>query len=377
MQRSAFYILFFLLYIGGNYYVVSNIQKSLTPGSPLKAVTLLVAIAGIAAFFIYMFFHDALPYQVSRFFFFAGTTWLNFFFYLFLFTLISSILLFVNKFIPLLSPSIFQYFTKHNTLLFSIQVALISLILVGGYVNYLCKRRVNIPIQLSKTIPSDSIKILAISDLHLGYAIGSGELRRWVQQINSEHLDMVLIAGDLIDISLQPVIHDSLDQYLREIKAPLGVYACLGNHEYYAGADECSHFFQKANIHLLRDSAALIANSFYVIGRDDRTNPTRKSVQQLVSGLDRSKPLILLDHQPFHMEESEKNGIDLQISGHTHDGQIWPFSLILKLIYEKKHGFITKRNTNIYVSSGLGIWGGKFRIGTQSEYAIFHIKGNK
>ena len=157
----------------------------------------------------------------------------------------------------------------------------------------------------------------------------------------------------------------------------MGVYACLGNHEYYAGVDKCADFFKKSNIQLLRDSSTLVDSTLYVVGRDDNTNPRRKSVQQLVAGLDKSKPIILLEHQPTDLGESVKNSIDLQFSGHTHSGQVWPISAITKRIFEKSHGYLKKGDTNIYISSGMGIWGGKFRIGTQSEYVVFNIKGKK
>jgi predicted MPP superfamily phosphohydrolase len=138
--------------------------------------------------------------------------------------------------------------------------------------------------------------------------------------------------------------------------------------------DKCADFFQKAGIKLLRDSVALVDSTFYIVGRDDKTNPNRKPVKELLAGIDHSKPIILLDHQPYNLQESVDNRIDLQFSGHTHEGQIWPFSLITKAIYENSHGFIKKGETNIYVSSGIGIWGGKFRIGTQSEFVVFNIK---
>ena len=107
-----------------------------------------------------------------------------------------------------------------------------------------------------------------------------------------------------------------------------------------------------------------------IIGRDDRTNLHRKSVKALTSGLDMSRYTIMLDHQPYHLEQAERAGIDFQLSGHTHYGQVWPISWIENAIYEKAYGMLTKGNTHYYVTSGLGIWGGKFRIGTQSEYVV-------
>jgi predicted MPP superfamily phosphohydrolase len=100
------------------------------------------------------------------------------------------------------------------------------------------------------------------------------------------------------------------------------------------------------------------------------------SIKELIDPLDKSKPIILLDHQAFELEEVEKNNIDLQLSGQMNLGQTWPFSWIIGKMYEKAHGYLKKRNTHIYVSSGIGINGGKFRIGTQSEYVIIHLQQN-
>ena len=110
-----------------------------------------------------------------------------------------------------------------------------------------------------------------------------------------------------------------------------------------------------------------------IAGRDDRSNRRRKSVEQLMNGIDRSTYIIMLDHQPYHLEEAEQNGVDLQLSGHTHRGQVWPLNWVTKKMYECDYGQWQRGKTDYYVSSGLGIWGGKFRIGTDSEYVVINV----
>ena len=110
-----------------------------------------------------------------------------------------------------------------------------------------------------------------------------------------------------------------------------------------------------------------------VIGRDDRTNPHRKTVRQLVEKVDKSKYIILMDHQPYHLPLAEQAGVDFQLSGHTHYGQIWPISWITNAVYECAYGPYQIGKTHYYVSSGLGIWGGKYRIGTRSEYVVLEL----
>ena len=128
----------------------------------------------------------------------------------------------------------------------------------------------------------------------------------------------------------------------------------------------------RPGIHLLKDSVSTVLG-INIIGRDDRTNLRRASVETLIKKTDTSKFTILLDHQPYHLEEAEKAGIDFQLSGHTHYGQVWPISWIEDAIYENAYGPLTKGKTRYFVTSGIGIWGGKFRIGTRSEYLVATI----
>lgn len=111
-----------------------------------------------------------------------------------------------------------------------------------------------------------------------------------------------------------------------------------------------------------------------IVGRDDRTNRRRRSLREVMAGIDRSKYIIEMDHQPYHLEEAEQNGVDFELAGHTHHGQVWPLNWVTDAIYEKAYGSMTKGRTHYYISSGIGIWGGKFRIGTQSEYVVATVK---
>ena len=129
-------------------------------------------------------------------------------------------------------------------------------------------------------------------------------------------------------------------------------------------------FYKDAGILLLRDSAAHF-KGVDVIGRNDRTSPERADVSDLAAGLEGFT--IVLDHQPYHLEEAEQAGIDFQFSGHTHRGQVWPLSWITDAMYEKAWGHHRRGNTQYYVSSGLGIWGAKIRVGTRSEYLVLHL----
>ena len=249
---------------------------------------------------------------------------------------------------------------------------LVTLLLCGN-IHYHNKVRVPLTITTDKPLPHD-YRLLMASDLHLGYHNTRADLARWVDMMNGEQPDLILIAGDIIDISVHPLLAEDMATEFRRLKAP--VYACLGNHEYFSGTPNARQFFQDAGIRLLSDTAVTVDDALVIIGRDDRFNPRRKSLRALLdsNALSSTAFTIVLDHQPHALERTEQAGVDFQLSGHTHRGQVWPVSWITDAIYECSWGSHQRGNTRYYVSSGLGIWGGKFRIGTQSEYVVATLK---
>ena len=186
------------------------------------------------------------------------------------------------------------------------------LMLYGNW-NYRNKVRVPLTLQTQKTLPK-SYRLVMASDLHLGYHNPRTELARWVDMINAESPDLVLIAGDIIDISVRPLIEEGMAEEFRRIAAP--IYACLGNHEYYSGTPAAQKFYADAGIHLLSDQAVEIDSSLVIIGRDDQTNTRRKPLDELVAGVDRSKYVIVLDHQPHHLDRAEQAGVMAYLMGY-------------------------------------------------------------
>jgi len=174
---------------------------------------------------------------------------------------------------------------------------------------------------------------------------------------------VVLIPGDLIDEDITPVVEQNMAESLKQIRSKYGVFACTGNHEYFSGVEQTVSYIQQSNITVL--SVVKIAGVLYLIGRKDlmveKFSSGRKSLKELVKGLDLNLPVILMDHQPFHLEEAEQNGIDLQLSGHTHHGQI----------------FLKKGETHYYISCGVGTWGPPVRIGNTPEIVLITLLFNK
>lgn len=258
-----------------------------------------------------------------------------------------------------------QWMHQNFPLTACIVIGMFALFLYGN-VHYHHKVREELHLTTDKPL-ARPLRIVMLSDLHLGYHNPRKELARWVDLINAEKPDLILIAGDIIDMSMRPLVEENMAEEMRRLEAP--VYACLGNHEYYSSEPLAELFYRDARIQLLRDTC-LVVGDLCIMGRDDRTNLRRRNVDELARMADHSKYIILLDHQPYHLEEAEQAGIDFQLSGHTHRGQVWPISWITDALYECSFGAHQRGKTRYYISSGIGIWGGKFRIGTRSEYVV-------
>ena len=214
--------------------------------------------------------------------------------------------------------------------------------------------------------------IVAVSDIHLGTMVNKTKAKRLINIINKLKPDIVIIAGDIIDDNIKVVKYYKLLEYFKELNPKYGVYSCPGNHEYISRAYKDFDYFENNGIHMLKDSAVLIDNKFYIIGRDDIqgksiTNKERKSLEELTKNIDLNLPVFLLDHQPYKLDKTAEHAIDLQFSGHTHNGQMWPFSYITRLIFEQDWGYLKKKKTHFYISSGYGTAVVPIRLSSDSE----------
>ena len=247
-------------------------------------------------------------------------------------------------------------------------LGVIAVALISGGMHYRHKYREEWTIRTEKPLEKPLTVVFA-SDLHIGFSNRTAELGRWIDLINAEKPDLVLFGGDIADIQIKPLFAGNYAEEFHRLTAP--AFTVPGNHEYMSGEEEAERFMEVAGIGLLKDSVVQLAG-ITVIGRDDRSNPKRMPLSELAGSLQGFT--ILLDHQPYHLEEAEAAGIDFQFSGHTHRGPVWPWSWLTDAMYEKSWGHHRRGNTQYYVSSGLGIWGPKIRIGTRSEYLVLHIQ---
>ena len=366
-MKLMWMMIFFVLPVVGLAYVLWHIWQLLPFANPWRWAAVAVALLLFLTMFLgFSGAIERMPLNVATAVYETGNSVI----FILLYLVMLFLLLDIGRFVHLVPHSwlLSNGFTSVGVLV------VMTAIFVYGNIHYNHKERVPLEISIRKNIGVKSLKIVLLSDLHLGYHNRRAEFHKWVDRINVEHADLILVGGDIIDISVRPLIEERVADEFRRLNAP--VYACLGNHEYYSGEPLARQFYKDAGITLLRDSVAK-ALGISIIGRDDRTNVRRRPLSELMRGIDRNRDFtILLDHQPYHLEEAERNGVDFQFSGHTHHGQVWPASWITDAIYEDAFGPLTKGATQYYVSSGMGIWGGKFRIGTRSEYVVLTVRAN-
>lgn len=241
----------------------------------------------------------------------------------------------------------------------------------------------------------DSLKIILVADLHMGYSIGIPQMEQMVDRINEEDPDLVVIAGDIFDNEYESLEDpEALIEILGGIRSRYGVYACYGNHDIQekilAGFTFSSEkvkvsdlrmdaFLEQAGIRLLRDEGVLVEDAFYLYGRPDYNRPgrgirNRKSPAQITEGMDLSKPVIVLDHEPRQLQELADAGVDMDLCGHTHDGQMFPGNIVVRFFWENSYGYLQKGNMHNIVTSGVGVFGPDMRVGTKCEICRITVR---
>jgi uncharacterized protein len=300
--------------------------------------------------------------------------------YLVLFALLIDLLRLVNAIVPFFPRFVRERRRRAARIAMAAALAATALLLAGGAVHAARFRIRELSVEISK--PAGAIRDLAIvlaSDLHVSPVMRESRLESIVEAINGLNPDLIVLAGDVINDDITPRGLERMAAALRGLRAKYGVLGVLGNHEIYGGVDRSLEWLAKSGVDVLVDRTVTIAGTFVIAGRMDDghgfrgANRPRKPLAEVLAGVDRSRPILLIDHQPRRLEDAEANGVDFQISGHTHDGQIFPVNLINRLIYEDPYGYYRKGAAQYYVSSGVGNWGGPFRIGTTAEIVRIRI----
>lgn len=381
MRKTDFLIflsIVLLVYFLINSYIILRVNSTLRYNQTLRTMFLSALVLLIIAYPMGRLLQNFFQNIMVDFLLFAGAFYMGMMVYLLFATLLIDILRLINSFAPIFPSFISNNPVKTAQITFWTVLTLVIGTTVIGHINARLPRIRTFEIQINK--PANQLKqliVVAMTDIHLGTIVRHSTLENLVEKVNNLNPDLILLPGDIVDEDVSTVMEQNMAASLRELKAPYGVFGVTGNHEYFGGVQKSVDYIQKGNVRILQDTTVKIANAFYLIGRKDRTGKSfednRKPLNEILDGVDKKLPLILMDHQPFHLEEAEQNGIDLQLSGHTHHGQLFPFNLITKKVYEKSWGYLRKRQTQYYVSCGVGTWGPPIRIGNRPEILRFKL----
>ncbi len=307
-----------------------------------------------------------------------GGFWMGFMLYGFLAWLTADILLLLQKPFHLVPAAVMP---KLRLWIFAGITSGTVLLIIIGFLNAISPVTKRYTIETTKNFSSGSepLKIVAVSDIHLGSIIRKRSMRHLSEMISDEKPDLVLFLGDLLDGSIGPVLRGDLLSWL-SIPAPrYGMYAITGNHEFMSDLGRSIPYIESKGIRVLKDEVVRLDNGVQLIGRIDRTalhtpGSSRKPLEKLLAQADTTAPVILLDHQPYDLSALAGTPVDMQLSGHTHNGQMWPLNLITEKMFELSHGYRVFGRTHVIVSSGFGIWGPRMRIGTRPEILSIKLK---
>jgi len=306
-----------------------------------------------------------------------GGFWMAFMLYGVLFLFLSDIIAVALRIAGVINRSNIIVFRKWS---FIITLIISFFLIAGGFINAIVPKVKSYNITINKSAGDlKGLRIAAVSDIHLGSIIRKRSIKKLSEILIKLKPDLVLLLGDIVDGEIGPVLRGDLLQYFSCPKCSDGLYAITGNHEFIGGAKRTIPYIESKGIRILKDEVVTIEGGIQLIGRLDRDSKRfygkeRKPLAELVKSVNPSSPVILLEHQPFDLSEAEKNGIDLQLSGHTHNGQMWPLNHLTAKMYELSYGYKKRGNTQYIVSSGFGLWGPRVRSGSRSEVLFINIK---
>ena len=378
VQFLIFFSIFLTIYGLVNYYIFVRGLQALPRDGTIRywytGIFILLSLSFISGRFL----ERLTVCTASDFLVWVGSFWLGFMLYFFLAVLLLDIARMGNHFIGFFPSAITLNYEKTKLISMAVVIAIASVVVFAGHFNSMHPRITRLDISAPGHAQSGGhIDIVLATDIHLGVLISNSRLETLVNRINGINPDLVLLAGDIVDEDLAPIIEKNLGETLRKLRSRYGVFAATGNHEYIGGVEPAVLYLEKHGITVLRDRAVLVDRRIYIAGREDRSiynfaGQKRKPLSSILSGIDRRYPVVLMDHQPYGLREAAENGVALQVSGHTHNGQMWPFNYITHMIYEISYGYGRIADTHFYVSNGFGTWGPPVRTGNRPE--IVHIR---
>lgn len=330
----------------------------------------------------------------------VGTTWMIFAIYMTVLLLIYDLFKYIDGKRKIFPDTLNLKSKKPRLIYFCSVLLLVCAVMAHG--NYKFKNPVVTELNLSVDKYAGDIKNLKIvvaTDIHAGYLIEKPIIAKYVDKILEQKPDLILLVGDLVDYDVKSLREQHMETEFRRLKAPYGVYASTGNHEYIQltedKEDKIQWLIEDAKLNVLRDTTIMIADSFYLVGREDDEFEARKPLPEIMQGVDKNYPVIVMNHEPHRLREEADAGADIALYGHTHNGQFFPNNVLMKLssmiyntgiipeslkprfMYELPYGYKKKGDTHVYVSSGLGLAGPQYRVGTLSEIVVLNVDFKK
>ena len=375
---AIFFPVVTLVYGAAHYYIYSWFVRLARPSRTVRRILLYLFIFLVASFpagkILGWHNFNAINYLLNL----IAAVWMGHAFYMFLFALGSDLLINLAKVI-----GFGQTMSARNPLFYKrALVASVAgtVLIIGGWALYEARkfRVTRLEIPLAGLPPElEGFSIVQASDIHYGMLTRNQELSRILSRVNDLQPDVVAITGDLVDESVSHM--EEMRIPLSRIKSRQGVFAVTGNHEYYAGVERAVAIMKAANIRVLRNEALVLPGGLQILGIDDPTGSRRMKeptpdFERLIASIDPQKPCILLYHQPIGFEKTASVGIGLQLSGHTHGGQLFPVIYISKMIYPRTPGLHKFANSYLYVSWGVGTWGPPMRFRAPPELVYIRLR---
>ena len=368
-----FFLCIIVVYLLINLWIVRWFWKALFGFGPVRLLVALFLCILTVLYPVSFFNRGVSPLEIAmvR----LGSFWLGVFFYTFLLVILADLVSL---------PGRWLMFGKRGgpRLGMALIVLLISLGLgLAGWVNAAWPELNEVNITLKTDVPRNDLTLALISDVHLGRVITANRLQRALSLLIPCQPDALLFAGDILDDHLL-LDTETIRASLAQLAPRLGTWGIVGNHEYISGPIETSlAILESLGIHVLRDNWAAPGGEILLVGRDDYSRPRfgngeRLPLNDLLGNIPdqaRALPSILLDHQPRQLEEAEAAGMDLQLSGHTHNAQLWPFNLLIKILYENGAGLSQRGQTQYFVSVGVGTWGPPIRNNASPEVVLLRV----
>jgi len=374
---SLFLLTFFLLYSGLHLYIFFKVKGAITFGT-IPTILLVIFITVMICAPVIVRVSEKYGFEfLARFISYIGYTWMGIAFFLF-----SCLILFdIYRFLIYICVALFNinvYAFSHSPRIAVVFSLLASFLISSyGYFEALNIHKETLTIKTSK-IPKEigKLTIVQISDVHLGLIVKEYRLKRILKKVKQANPDILVSTGDLVDGQIDNL--KGLAELLNDINPKYGKFAITGNHEFYAGLDQALNFTKKAGFEILRGEALTVAGLINIAGIDDHAGKRyglfrEVSEKTLLTGLNHELFTLLLKHRPV-VDNSASGLFDLQLSGHTHKGQLFPFTLITRLYFPNDSGVFNLQNKSyLYVNRGSGTWGPPLRFLSPPEVTVIEL----